>query len=279
MYGQPAERSERDPGTDLLTRQGPIATGVDELRSAICSGQFSVQYQPIVDVADDLVIGAEALVRWIHPVRGVLLPAEFIGLAEQSGLIGLIGERVLKQACLDATSWRLYRCNQAKVAVNVADQQLRDPAFTDLVSAALAESGLPARRLVLEVTESSVAGEDEVAIHTLRRLRKLGVRVAIDDFGTGLSDLSRLSTMPVDLLKLDRSFITQLETSTRARALLRGLIGMANALGLRAVIEGIENQQQARIVAAMGGHEGQGWLWGQPADSDQFARDGLSPFS
>ena len=268
MYGQ---HGSQPTGRSLT------ADRVDELRAAIRSSELTVVYQPIVDVGDDLVIGAEALVRWPHPVRGVVLPDEFISLAEQSGLIGMLGERVLRQACQDATSWQLPRCQQAKVAVNVSGQQLHDPGFVEVVTQSLTDSGLHPWRLVLEVTESTMAGDDEVATRALRQLRKLGVQVAIDDFGTGYSNLSRLSSMPVDVLKLDRSFVVQLEFSSRARALLRGLIGMAAALGLRAVVEGIETPQQARIVAAMGADEGQGWLWGRPVSSSELRLAELPP--
>jgi EAL domain-containing protein (putative c-di-GMP-specific phosphodiesterase class I)/GGDEF domain-containing protein len=268
--------SERNGG-DRMTRQGLVANKVDELRRAIEAGDIAVYYQPIVDIHDGRLRGAEALARWIHPVRGVIGPEEFIGLAEEAGLIGALGEGVLRQACRGAARWRCDGTGQGKVTVNVSAYQLRDPHFVGLVSDCLEESGLDPHRLVLEVTESVVGGEDPAAVAILQRLRRLGVRVAIDDFGTGYSNLSRLAGMPVDMLKLDRSFIVGIETSARTRALVRGLIGMAAGLDLLTVAEGIETPEQALAVQALGCEEAQGWLWGRPVPQTDFALDRAEP--
>ena len=261
--------SERSGG-DRITRHGLIAEAVDELAAAIAAGQIAVFYQPIVSLGDGQVLGAEALARWHHPQRGLLSPDEFIDLAEQADLIGALGAFVLRRACHDAVAWCPERDAPVTVAVNVSGQQLRDTGFPAMVRQCLADAGLDPNRLVLEVTESTVAGDDVVSQAALRQLRALGLRIAIDDFGTGYSNLSRLAGMPVDVLKLDRSFIEQIEGSPRTRALVRGLIAMAKALDLTTVVEGVETQDQAWILRALGGQEGQGWLWGQPVPVEQF---------
>ena len=266
-------------GGDCVTRQGLVAAKVEELRFALANNEIAVYYQPIVDLTDGRVRGGEALARWVHPDRGLIGPDEFIGLAEQSGLIAVLGEQVLRTACDDAAGWRCDGAGQAKVTVNVSGQQLRDPDFIAIVRDSLDESGLDARRLVLEVTESTVGGDDPTALVTLERLRTLGVRIAIDDFGTGYSNLSRLAGMPVDILKLDRSFVIEIETNARSRALVRGLIAMATELDLVTVAEGVETVDQARAVRALGCGEGQGWLWGRPVAKADFALDVVAPIA
>jgi EAL domain-containing protein (putative c-di-GMP-specific phosphodiesterase class I) len=262
--------SERSGG-DRITRHGLIAEAVDELRGAIAAGQITVFYQPIVAVGSGQVTGAEALARWLHPDRGIILPDSFIGLAEQSDIIGALGEVVLRQACCDAAGWSAHTGVPPKVAVNVSGQQLQDPAFPTTVRDCLARSGLAPSRLVLEVTESTVAGDNPVAQEALVGLRALGIRIAIDDFGTGYSNLSRLAGMPVDILKLDASFIAEIETSIRTQSLIRGLIAMARELRLSTVVEGVATPAQASVLRMLGAQEGQGWLWGQPVPAPQFA--------
>jgi EAL domain-containing protein (putative c-di-GMP-specific phosphodiesterase class I) len=261
--------SERSGG-NRVTRHGLVATQVDELSAAIATGQISVFYQPIVAIADGRICGAEALARWIHPERGVIAPADFIGVAEQADLIGALGAQVLRRACVDAAEWRCDGDVAPKVTVNVSGQQLHDAGFVSIVRDSLRRSGLDAWRLVLEVTETTVAGDDPQALSALRELRGHGVKVAIDDFGTGYSNLSRLAGLPIDVLKLDRSFVAQIEHSPRILALVRNIIAMARDLDLLTVAEGVETQEQADLLRAVGAPEGQGWLWSAPVPADQF---------
>jgi len=250
-----------------ISRYGLMAERVSELEAAINTGQLEVHYQPIVALADGRVTGGEALTRWRHPSRGLLLPDAFIPLAEQAGLIGQLGKFVLLQACRDAATWS---GSSAKVTVNVAGAQLTEPGFSHVVRTALAASGLPADRLVLEVTESTINGDSGTAHQVLHELRGLGVRVAIDDFGTGYSTLGRLSSMPVDIIKFDRVFVLNLQASARGAALLRGLLGLAAQLTLRSVVEGIETAEDADLIRALGGDEAQGWLWGKAVPAPEF---------
>ncbi|WP_051144017.1 EAL domain-containing protein [Modestobacter italicus] len=256
-------------GGDQVTRAGLVGTQVAELRAALAAGQLLPHYQPIVDVATGRVRGAEALARWAHPDRGLLLPSDFIGLAEQSGLIDDLGDTILRQACRDAASWPQHKT--LKISVNVSGDQLRRDDFPDRVLAHLRAAHLPAHQLVLEVTESTLAGDDPGAHEALRRLRAAGVQVAIDDFGTGWSNLTRLAALPVDVLKIDRAFVVDAGHDLRAQAMLDALFALAHRLGLRTVTEGIENHDQADVVTLSGAGEGQGWLYGRPVPAASFA--------
>ena len=261
-------------GGNRVTRAGLVSDHVDELRTAIELGQVVPFYQPVVDLGSGHVVGAEALARWLHPGRGVVGPEVFIPLAEQSGLIHALGRAILRRACMDAATWQPGDADgggaSIRLAVNVSGLQLRDDAFVDLVARCLCESGLPASGLTLEVTETTVAADDPEARHTLERLREAGVSIAMDDFGTGYSNLARLANLPIDVLKIDRSFVLGLDDPGHAKALLRAILALAAGIGLRTVVEGIELAEHANFVTSCGAHQGQGWLYGPAVAADDF---------
>jgi EAL domain-containing protein (putative c-di-GMP-specific phosphodiesterase class I) len=237
-----------------------------ELRSALgralTDGSLIVEYQPILTLGGARTVGFEALVRWRHPTRGVLLPAEFIDIAEESDLIHAVGTHVLSAAIATAAGWP-YRENQRPpyVSVNVSVRQFRVHRFADTVRGLLDRHHLPAQRLVLEITESLLLRDDDQVWEELSRLRSWGVRIAIDDFGTGYSALGYLRQVPLDMVKLDRLFISTMATSDRQRALVAGIVGLVNALGLEVVAEGIETAEQRDICAGIGCPYGQGFLF------------------
>ncbi len=253
-------------------RSGIVARTVAELRQALDSDQLVVHYQPIVDLGSGRIRGAEALVRWEHPERGLIQPAEFISLAEDAGLIGVLGGFVLQRACADAARWCRPEGASADptVSVNVSGLQLETPGFGDAVVSVLRDTGLPADRLLLEVTESTAEGGGRNAHQALIALRAVGVRIAIDDFGTGYSNLARLALLPIDVLKVDRSFVVGATDDERAQEMLKALIGFAHHLGLATVVEGIEDREHAELVAGLGAHAGQGWYWGRAMPNSAF---------
>ena len=237
-----------------------------ELRDAIRLEQLRLEYQPIVALAAGEVVGAEALVRWDHPSRGLLRPADFIPLAEESGLIEDLGRWVLQEACSRAAGWQALGApdRTLTLSVNVAAQQFRDEAWAAEVAGALSSTGLPARRLVLEITETTLMEDNELFGRRLQELRELGVRLAVDDFGTGYSSLAYLRRMPVDFLKIDKSFVDGVTGGPHESALARAVVKLAATLGLAAVAEGIERPEQAEVLTALGCRFGQGLWLGPP---------------
>jgi diguanylate cyclase (GGDEF)-like protein len=224
-----------------------------DLRGAIERGELVLHYQPIVDARDNRVASMEALLRWVHPQRGIVPPAEFIPIAEKNGLMIPIGEWVLREACRQARSWQDAMKGRPPVAVNVnlSGVQLQHPGLIAAVSMALEDAELSPDLLALEITESVIAHETEATTRRLHQLRGLGVHLAIDDFGTGFSALSYLRRFPIDIVKIDRSFIVDIDEDESARALVRGIIHLAHSLKLRAVAEGVETDaQQKRLVLA-----------------------------
>ena len=248
-----------------------------ELAEAIGAGQLVLHYQPTIELETQTVTGFEALVRWQHPERGLLMPADFIPVAEESGLVVPLGAWVLDEACragatLDREGGPLF------MAVNVAAQQLGHPAFHDTVVNALARSGLPAERLVLEVTETVILEDVERGVAALASLRELGVRVAIDDFGTGYNSLSSLAVLPVDVLKVDRSFVARLGGSEDASSVVEAILAMSDALHLETVAEGVELDQQATWLRDHRAVMAQGFLWSRAValeEARSFAVDGV----
>ena len=245
-----------------------------ELRDAIRLGQLRLVYQPIVALASGEVVGAEALVRWHHPSRGLLGPGDFIPLAEESGLIEDLGRWVLHEACAQATGWqaRLAPDRSLTVSVNVSAQQFRDERWTEDVAGVLADTGLPGSRLVLEITESALMEDNDVPGLRLHELRDLGVRLAVDDFGTGYSSLAYLRRMPVDFLKIDKSFVDGVTGDAHESALARAVVKLAATLGLAAVAEGIERPDQAEVLTTLGCRFGQGLWLGPPMAAEDFER-------
>jgi diguanylate cyclase (GGDEF)-like protein len=241
-----------------------------DLEEAVAEGSFVLAYQPIVELATSRTTGFEALVRWRHPVRGLLGPGEFIGLAEESGLIVPLGGWVLHHAIKEASRWQRWR-PETYVSVNVSARQLRAPGFVEQVRTQLAASGLPATSLTLEITESLLANERGVG-EALATLRGDGVRVAIDDFGTGFSSLSYLRQLPVDVLKLDKSFVDTMTISKEQHAIMKTIIQLARTLDLEVVAEGVERSEDLVLLLAMGCGFGQGYLLSRPMDYHDAVR-------
>jgi len=230
------------------------------------SGGAQALAQPIGALATGRVVGLEALARWRHPVRGLVLPESFIPLAEETGFMPPIGRTVLRLACEQLQSWRSRHRfhDELMVTVNLSQSELRNPALTQDVEAILAETGIPPDRLVLEITESSAMQDPSAAIDTLGRLRRLGVRLALDDFGTGYSSLSHLRDFPIDMLKIAKPFVDRIDRdSTFVDAILR----LATTLDLEVVAEGIETREQAEMLRALGCTLGQGYYYAQPSEA------------
>jgi len=246
-----------------------------DLRQAVRdSGELSLNYQPVFELNGGQAVWVEALVRWNHPRRGAVRPDEFIPVAEEMGLIGEIGRFVLREACQQAMHWRsLPGAGALTVAVNVSPYQLYDNRFVAEVRAALLDSGLPASGLVLELTESALLSDTSRVHHRLGRLRELGVRIAIDDFGTGYSSLAYLRRLPIDALKIDRSFVSELGTSSseQARSLVRSIVSLGHDLGLTVVAEGIETENELDDVRASRCDLAQGYFLAVPVPSEQVA--------
>ena len=234
------------------------------LRKALENGEFVVYFQPIVRTVSERPAAVEALLRWEHPVRGLLPPLSFVSLLEESGLIAGIGEWVLKTACAAARSWLDADIEPVRVAVNVSPHQLRKADFTQTVRGILEETGLDPQWLELEITESAALRSAEGAVQSLLELRELGVSIVIDDFGTGHSSLTRLKELPVNGLKIDQSFVRTVATDRDARAIVNGVIALAHALDLTVVAEGVETRAQRDALRTLGCDELQGFLFGRP---------------
>ncbi len=241
------------------------------MRQALEEGQFYLHYQPQVRLSDGRLIGAEALLRWQHPTRGNISPVEFIPLAESSGLIVPLGRWVLHEACLQATRWLGAPGQPQIVAVNVSARQMLQPDFVQMVEATLAATGCPPQALELEVTESMFLDDAEKAIHLLTQLTSRGVRVAIDDFGTGYSSLSYLKRMPVQTLKIDRSFVRDLPGDGNVAAIARTVIALARTLRLDVLAEGVETEAQATWLRDEGCDWAQGYFYGKAQAPELFA--------
>ncbi len=233
------------------------------LRKAVEEGQLDVHYQPKLCLASARPDSVEALVRWHHPEEGMIPPSTFIGLAEECGLIGEIGEFVLRRACLQAAEWSQRGLN-LRVSVNLSVHQLRQGDLLDVVRSALADSGLPAAQLELELTESQWLDALDSVLATFRQLREMGVKLSVDDFGTGYSSLSYLKRLPLDYLKIDQSFVRDLTQNSEDAAIIRAIIAMAHSLDLKVVAEGVETIEQRDFLVAQRCDELQGYLIGRP---------------
>jgi len=228
-----------------------------ELRQAISDGSLETYYQPVVNLEDGKVSSCEALLRWRHPERGMISPAEFIPIAEDSGLINQLGLWVLNTACAEAATWP----DHVRVAVNVSPVQFRSPSLALNVAAALAACGLPASRLELEITEAVLIRDDEAALDMLHQLRKLGVRIALDDFGTGYSSLSYLQRFPFDKIKIDRSFIRDIAGPGASSSIVQAVVNIAAASDMTTTAEGVETEHQRNLLYILGCTEMQGYLF------------------
>ncbi len=245
----------------------------ERLEAALGAQEFELHYQPVVELAGETVVGAEALVRWRQADGSMAQPGDFLAVAEESGLIVALGRWVLEQACAEAATWATSPGRPMSVAVNVASRQLADPDFPSEVADVLAASGLPPDRLVVEVTESTLLDEGQVTTSAIAELKRLGVRVALDDFGTGYSSLSHLRRFPIDVLKIDRSFIVGIDGGNRdERALVRSIVRLAHSLRLETVAEGIERPGQVEVLRTFGARLGQGFHFARPMNATAFRR-------
>jgi diguanylate cyclase (GGDEF)-like protein/PAS domain S-box-containing protein len=246
-----------------------------DLRHALERGELILHYQPIVDLVSGRIAGTEALVRWQHPTRGLVGPADFIALAEETGLIAPLGAWVLKEACRQAARWQPSTATEPPfiVSVNLSARQFRSPDLADDVARVLRETGLPPAALQLELTERVLVEEETAALTVLRALKALGVRLAVDDFGTGYSSLGYLRHLPVDALKIDRSFVRGLETDPGCAAIVDAITALARALTIDVTAEGIETKEQLRQLREAGCAWGQGYLFGAPVPHDAFVHD------
>ena len=239
-----------------------------DMRAALVGQQFELYYQPLVNVRSHEVTGFEALIRWHHPERGMISPAEFIPLAEETGLIVQIGGWVLRQACSDAATWKA----NLKVAVNLSPLQFKDRNLVQVVQHALSSSGLPAWRLDLEITEGVLLQESEATLATLHKLRALGIRISMDDFGTGYSSLSYLRSFPFDKIKIDQSFIRDLGSHSGSAAIVRAVTGLGSSLGIHTTAEGVETEEQLARLIAEGCTEVQGYLFSPPRPAREVSQ-------
>jgi EAL domain-containing protein (putative c-di-GMP-specific phosphodiesterase class I) len=228
-----------------------------DLRQAIAAGSLEVHYQPVLSLRDDAITGCEALVRWRHPERGAISPAEFIPIAEDTGLINQLGEWVLNRACADAATWP----DDIRLAVNVSPVQFKSDTLGLKIAAALAASGLAAGRLELEITEAVLIRDDEAALAILHQLRAIGVRIALDDFGTGYSSLSYLQRFPFDKIKIDRCFVNDITEPGGSRGIVQAVVNIAAERHMTTTAEGVETQQQKELLRALGCGEMQGYLF------------------
>ena len=240
------------------------------LRRAVENDEFIAYYQPILNLATDQIVGVEALVRWRHPEFGILPPAKFIGLAEETGLILDIGELVLRTACAQVRAWQERGFGRLRASVNVSARHFKQKGFLDRVVQILAKTRLDPSCLELELTETSIMENTEFAAKLLAEIRQLGVKVALDDFGTGYSSLSYLKRLPIDTVKLDQSFIKGATTDPDDAALVMAIVTLAHNLKLRVIAEGVETKAQREFLRLLRCDEGQGYLFGKPAPADAF---------
>jgi diguanylate cyclase (GGDEF)-like protein len=268
------ERAKADASGAAVVFSGELADAAcqrmmmeQELQLAIERNEFFLMFQPIVDMATGATRGFEALARWQHPERGVVPPAEFIPMAEQSGLICRIGEFVLRQACAEAVKWP----DRIKISVNVSAAQFRDRGFHLQVMDALEQSGLAGSRLILEITESLLIENLDLVQHTFDRLREKGVRFALDDFGTGFSSINHLRSLRLDSLKLDKSFADRIVSDERELDVVRSIIDLSKAFDLKTTIEGVESVEQLEMMRNQGIHNAQGFYFARPMSAEDAA--------
>lgn len=251
-----------DPGLDAHIQARALLEG--ELRHAVAHDLLLPHFQPLVDLATERLIGFEMLARWPHPTRGMIAPGEFISIAEDIGLVGPMTECLLRRACRAAAAWP----SDTFVACNLSPLQLRDRDLPATVQSILIETGLPAHRLELEITESALVGDIDLAQDLLGKLKALGVRLALDDFGTGYSSLRHLQLLPIDKLKIDAGFVRAMVSDVESRKIVAAVIGLSHSLGLVTVAEGVEDEGTAALLRDFGCDVGQGWLYGRPASAE-----------
>ena len=234
-----------------------------DLREALANDELELFFQPKIDARSGKVTAAEALLRWNHPTRGMVMPAQFIPLAERSGLIGPLGNWVIEAACKQARAWR-DKGLRMRVAINLSAHQMRQDDISDRITEALARHRIHPSLLTCEITESAAMEDTGATQETFRRLGELGAHVSIDDFGTGYSSLAYLRRLPAEELKIDQSFVKDLDHSVDARAVIDAVVKLAHALGLKVVAEGVESVRQHKILVELGCDELQGYLFAKP---------------
>jgi len=244
----------------------------DELHAAVANDEFLLHYQPQIDLKTGQITGAEALLRWNHPERGLLAPADFMDVAESSGAMVAIGAQVLRQACREAMQWRECGRGDVTIAVNLTARHFRRRTLVDEIRTILEERGLAAHRLELEITESMVAGNTEEAVSILNQLKGLGLRLVIDNFGTGYSSLSNIRHFPIDKLKIDRSFIRGVAEKWDCAAICRSVVQLGHSFNLTVVGEGVETAAQQAALVEMGCDQAQGYLFAKPLDAEAFGQ-------
>jgi EAL domain-containing protein (putative c-di-GMP-specific phosphodiesterase class I) len=249
-----------------------------ELENAIAEKQFHLNYQPLIDVKKGVIMGMEALLRWNHPELGNVSPMEFIPIAEESDMIKKIGEWVLYEACTQNTKWQRAGFLPIRVAVNISAVHFQDPWFITLVKNALTETALDPAYLEIELTENSLLKDIDESVHKIQELKRMGVRVAIDDFGTGYSSFSYLKQLPVDSLKIDRSFIKDLEVDKRDSLIVAAIINLVHALGLEVVAEGVETIEAFRFLSEKKCDGLQGYLFSKPLANQEAESLVKKPF-
>jgi diguanylate cyclase (GGDEF)-like protein len=243
-----------------------------DLRKALPAGEFELHYQPVVNLASKEISGFEALIRWNHPSKGMISPADFIPLAEEIGFIVPMGEWVIRQACATAARWP----DDLHVAVNISAIQFRSPGLMQVIVSALAASGLAPTRLEVEITESVLLHNKEATLAVLHQLRALGIRIAMDDFGTGYSSLTYLQSFPFDKIKIDRSFVKNITENSSSLNIVRAVAALANGMGMTATAEGVETAEQLHSIASEGCTEMQGFLFSRPLPAAEIERQFLS---
>jgi EAL domain-containing protein (putative c-di-GMP-specific phosphodiesterase class I) len=241
-----------------------------ELHRAIAQGQFELHYQPKVDTRTGVACSAEALIRWVHPTRGLISPVHFIPLAEECGLIGAIGDWVIREACRQARAWQDEGVPPLTISVNLSASQFRDSGLVDSIRRALDDVGLAPRHLEVELTESAVMSDPEQSVAILEQLCAMGIQASVDDFGTGYSSMSYLRRFPIDKLKIDRVFIHELASRPADANIVRAIVSLAHSLNLKVVAEGVETPAQLDFLKAAGCDEYQGFHYSPPLPADQF---------
>jgi diguanylate cyclase (GGDEF)-like protein len=241
-----------------------------DLRAAIENRQLNLNYQPILNLRTGEITGMEVLVRWNHPTHGVIAPLDFIRLAEQTGLIVPLGRWIILEACRRSKSLFDKHGNDLTVTINISGKQLENADFISDLAGIIKTVGIRSENMILEITESTMMEDTETILKLLHRIKSLGIRLAIDDFGTGYSSLSYLQQFPIDILKIDRSFVDGIEGSAQKNAVARTIINLSDTLQLATVAEGIENNEQAEILKGLGCEYGQGYFFARPLEFDQF---------
>ena len=266
--------AKKDGGNRVRRYTSELSAPADErlevetqLKQALLRGEFLLHYQPQIEIASGRIVGVEALVRWLHPVRGLVPPIQFIPLAEESGLIEPIGEWVLRTACAQAAAWQRSGLPALRMGINVSARQFHNPALESLVAQALIEHGLAPEQLELEITESLSMKDPEESIRILASFKALGIGIAIDDFGTGYSNLAYLRRFSVSRIKLDRSFVSELGSQSSSRAIVEAMVAMAHKLDLQVIAEGVETSEQRDQLLRYGCDELQGYWFSRPVDA------------